>query len=87
MRLSCSKIVDDVMASISRAECLAGYEDDVHEVTDEEEAEGGELEKPNSRIAEVETINAKHAQEDGQEKSGVEVVSVGPVAGLVPGEG
>ena len=87
MRLSCSKIVDDVMASISRAKCLAGYEDDVHEVTDEEEAEGGELEKPNSRIAEVETINAKHAQEDGQEERGVEVVPVGPVAGLVLGEG
>jgi len=84
---ACSKIVDNVMTSVGRAQSLAGYEDDVDKVTDEEKAKGGEFEKSNSRITEVEAVNAEHAQEHGQEESGVKVVAVGPVAVLVPGEG
>ena len=52
------------MAAISWTKSLAGNEDDINKVTNEEEAKRGELEKTNSGISEVETINAKHAKEN-----------------------
>ena len=71
------------MAAISWTKSLAGNKDDINKVTNEEEAKRGELEKTNSGISEVETINAKHAKENWQEEGGVKVIPVCPVAGLV----
>jgi len=56
-------------------------------MTNEEKAKSGELEKTNCRVAKVETVNAKHTKEHGEEEGSVEVISVSPLAGLVPGEG
>ena len=52
--LACSEVVDDVVASVRRLQGLCCYEDDVHQVADEEEAEGRELEQTHRRVAEVE---------------------------------
>ena len=48
--------------------------------TNEEEAQGGELDEPDGWVAEVEPVHAEHPQEDGEEEGGVEAVSVGPGA-------
>ena len=42
------------MAAVRGSEGLRGDEHDVHQVADEEEAEGGELEQTHRRVAEVE---------------------------------
>ena len=62
-------------------------EDDVEQVSEEEEAEGGELEEAERGVAEVEAVCAKHAQEDGEEQRRLEVVAVRPPARRVPEEG
>ena len=38
--LASSEVVDDVVAAVRRSEALCCYEDDVHQVTDEEESQG-----------------------------------------------
>ena len=84
---TCSKVVNNIMAAISWTKCLAGNQNDVHQVTNKEEAKRGELEKTDGGISEVKTVNAKHAKENGQEEGGVEVITVCPLAGLVLREG
>ena len=84
---SSSKIVDDIVAAVSWLQRLGGDQDDVHQVTDEEEAQGGELEKTNGRIAQVEPVSSEHPQEDGEKEGSVKVVVIGPGAVHLHGEG
>ena len=75
------------MTAVCRAKGLGGDQDDVHQVTDEEEAQGGELEETNGGIAQVEPVSSKHAQEDGEEEGSVKVIVVGPGTVHFLGEG
>ena len=68
------------MTPISRFQSLSSNEDDVDQVTNEEESEGGELEQTQSRVSQVESVSSKHAQEHTEEQSSVEVIVVGPLA-------
>ena len=75
--LASSEVVDDVVAPVRGSQGLCCYEDDVHQVTNEEESQGGEFQKAHGRVAKVESVHTEHAQEDGEEKGGVKVVSIG----------
>ena len=75
--LASSEVVDDVVTSVRGSQALCGYQDDVHQVTDKEEAQGGELQEAHGRVAEVESVHTEHPEEDGDEEGGVKVVSIG----------
>lgn len=66
----------NVGGSIRRTHNLQGYQHDVNELAQEHAAEGAELEQADARIAEVEAVHAEHAQENGQQQRGVQVVAV-----------
>lgn len=51
------------MTPISWTKSLTCYQNDVHEVTNEEEAESGELEQTYGGISKIEPVNAEHSQE------------------------
>ena len=77
---ACSEVVDDVAAAVRGAEALGSDEDDVHQMTDEEESERGELEQSDGGVAEVEPVHAEHAKEHGEQQRRMEVIAVGPAA-------
>ena len=78
--LASSEVVDDVVAAVRGSQGLCCYEDDVHQVADEEESQGGEFQKSHGRVAKVKPVHTEHAQEDREEESGVKVVSIGELA-------
>ena len=75
------------MTAVCRAKGLGGDQDDVHQVADEEEAQGGELQEAHGRVAEVESVHTEHPEEDGDEEGGVKVVSICELAGHLLEEG
>ena len=68
------------MTAVCRAKGLGGDQDDVHQVADEEESQGGEFQESHGRVAEVKSVHTEHAQEDREEESGVKLVSIGELA-------
>jgi len=52
---------------------LGGDEEDVNIVANEEEATGGELEEAYARVSEVEPVNAKGPEKDGEAQCRVEL--------------
>ena len=74
---TCSEVIDDIVAPVRGFQGLCCYEDDVHQVANEEEPQSGELQKSHGRVAKVESVHTEHAQEDREEEGGVEVVSIG----------
>ena len=78
--LASSEVVDDVVTAVRGSQRLCCYEDHVHQVTNEEESQGGEFQKAHGRVAKVKSVHTEHAQEDREEESGVKVVSIGELA-------
>jgi len=62
--------------AIRRTHNLQGNEDNVDQLAQEHAAQGAELEETNARIAQVESVHAEHAQEDGEQQSGVQMIAV-----------
>ena len=85
--LTSSEVVDDVMAPVRGPEGLSCYEDNVHQVSDEEETQGGEFQKAHGRVTKVESVHTEHAQENREEEGGVKIVSIGELAGDLLVEG
>ena len=84
---TCSEVVDDIVAPVRGFQGLCCYEDDVHQVSDEEETQGGEFQKAHGRVTKVESVHTEHAQENREEECGVKVVSIGELAGDLLVEG
>lgn len=69
-----SVVVDDVVRAVDGPESLRDDENHVDEIADEHEAARAEFEHANGRVAQVEAIDAEHAQEDAQQNSGLVMV-------------
>ena len=55
---------------------MARDENDVDQLAQEAEPEGAELHEPHGGVAQIEPVDAKHSQEDGEQEGRVEAVAV-----------
>lgn len=68
-----------VLRSVSWLDDLASYQNHINKLTKEHESESEQLETPYSVVAQVESINAKHAEEDGENQGYVEVLAISKI--------
>lgn len=66
----------DVVAAVGWSQHLQRDQQDVDELAKEKETECAKFEQSNGRVAEIETIETKHAQKDGQQQRRLERVPI-----------
>lgn len=71
-----SIVGNHVRRTVRRTNGLRGNQHNIDELTDEHEAERAEFHQTDGRIAKVKSVHTEHAEENRQQQSRVEVVSV-----------
>jgi hypothetical protein len=71
-----SIVRDHITRTVHWSNNLCCDENDIDQLAEEHETQRAKLRQSNSRVAQVETVNPKHAEENGQQQGRVEVVTI-----------